>query len=218
MEPHDGFFLPRAHVCVRLSLLPFPGEFGRNLLRSNHVDRRVSRSSIAFLGFPSIHPHREDSPVFDPTFVPRRPNPGNRKKERKKKHKNGGVKSVPALFFSRFDFPGSSCLVSFEPFHARFLATSSHFRSLASLHRTSHSACRSTTYLPLACGHVGSSMLRKRNGCERRDGQVDRAGTLREMDKQPRCYSRNKEWKGTMDKVSEPERERPNVCDAVRET
>lgn len=124
----------------------------------------------------------------------------------KKKIKKEARKAFPPCFF--FDFSGSIDLVSFERIDARFLATSARVRSLASLPRTSRCTCHESTFLPSDRSHVRVSMLRKRNGGERRCGQVDRAGTLRDMDKQPRCNPRTKERKETMEKVSETNDER----------
>lgn len=126
--------------------------------------------------------------------------------QNKKKIKKEARKAFPPCFF--FDFSGSIDLVSFERIDARFLATSARVRSLASLPRTSRCTCHESTFLPSDRSHVRVSMLRKRNGGERRCGQVDRAGTLRDMDKQPRCNPRTKERKETMEKVSETNDER----------
>ena len=148
-------------------------------------------------------------------FVPV-PNPRKRSSEdslspspsqaKTKKIKKGRERRSRHVFF--FDFSGSIDLVSFERIDARFLATSARVRSLACLPRTSRCTCHESTFLPPDRRHVRVSMLRKRNGGERRCGRVDRAGTLRDMDKQPRCNPRTKEWNGKMDKVSETNHER----------
>lgn len=196
MEPHDSCFLSRSHSCVRSSFSLFPSEVGRNLPRFNprgppsfSVFDRLRR-----LSFPPAFAGREAS--LSPCLS----------QAKTKKIKKEARKAFPPCFF--FDFSGSIDLVSFERIDARFLATSARVRSLASLPRTSRCTCHESTFLPSDRSHVRVSMLRKRNGGERRCGQVDRAGTLRDMDKQPRCNPRTKERKETMEKVSETNDER----------